>query len=162
MTIAIYAGTFDPFTLGHEDVLHRARQIFDEVIVAVAADTGKNTFFSFPERVELARETLEGIPGVEVIGFEGLLSEFVKATGATVLIRGVRNGSDFDYETRMACVNHALNKNVQTIFFPPINGTQSISGSLVREIHRLGGDVSTFVSPCVCRALEAKRKGAPS
>ena len=160
MTIAIYAGTFDPFTLGHEDVLSRARQIFDEVIVAVAADTGRSTFFSYQERVQLAQEVLKGIPGVKVVGFQGLLSEFVKATGASVLIRGVRNGSDFDYETRMACVNHALNKHVQTVFFPPMNGTQSISGSLVREIHRLGGDVSAFVSPAVCRALEAKRTGA--
>ena len=157
MTIAIYAGTFDPFTLGHEDVLRRAQQIFDEVIVAVAADTGKNTFFFFLERVQLARDTLGNLKGVKVLGFEGLLSEFVKKTGATVLIRGVRNGSDFDYETRMACVNHALNQNVQTVFFPPMNGTQSISGSLVREIHRLGGDVSAFVSPTVCKALEAKR-----
>ena len=98
MTIAIYAGTFDPFTLGHEDVLDRARQIFDEVIVAVAADTGRNTFFSFEERVDLARRSLAGIEGVRVVGFEGLLSEFVKATGASVLIRGVRNGSDFDYD----------------------------------------------------------------
>lgn len=157
MTIAIYAGTFDPFTLGHEDVLRRAQQIFDEVIVAVAADTGKNTFFSYEERVQLAQDTLAGLKGVKVLGFEGLLSEFVKKTGATVLIRGVRNGSDFDYETRMACVNHVLNRNVQTVFFPPMNGTQSISGSLVREIHRLGGDVSAFVSPAVCKALEAKR-----
>ena len=81
----------------------------------------------------------------------------MRTHGANVLIRGVRNGSDFDYETRMACVNHALNSGIQTIFFPPINGTQSISGSLVREIHRLGGDVSAFVAPCVCRALEKKR-----
>lgn len=160
MTIAIYAGTFDPFTLGHEDVLQRARQIFDKVIVAVAADTGKKTFFTYEERVLLAQSVLEGTDGVEVIGFEGLLSEFVRKSGATVLIRGVRNGSDFDYETRMACVNHALNENVQTVFFPPINGTQSISGSLVREIHRLGGDVSAFVSPVVCRALASKRSGA--
>ena len=157
MTIAIYAGTFDPFTLGHEDVLRRAQQIFDEVIVAVAADTGKNTFFSYEERVQRARDTLGNLKGVKVLGFVGLLCEFVKKTGATVLIRGVRNGSDFDYETRMACVNHALNQNVQTVFFPPMNGTQSISGSLVREIHRLGGDVSAFVSPTVCKALEAKR-----
>lgn len=162
MTIAIYAGTFDPFTLGHEDVLQRARQIFDEVIVAVAADTGKNTFFSYNERVKLAQEVLKGMNGVKVVGFEGLLSEFVCATGASVLIRGVRNGSDFDYETRMACVNHALNRNVQTVFFPPINGTQSISGSLVREIHRLGGDVSAFVSPVVCQALAAKRNEVKS
>ncbi len=157
MTIAIYAGTFDPFTLGHEDVLRRACQIFEEVIVAVAADTGRQTFFSFQERVELAQAALKDVKGVRVVGFQGLLSEFVRSTGASVLIRGVRNGSDFDYETRMACVNHALNKNVQTIFFPPINGTQSISGSLVREIHRLGGDVSAFVSPVVCQALEAKK-----
>ena len=125
MTIAIYAGTFDPFTLGHEDVLQRARQIFDKVIVAVAADTGKNTFFTYEERVHLAQSVLEGIDGVEVVGFEGL-----------------------------------LNENVQTVFFPPINGTQSISGSLVREIHRLGGDVSAFVSPIVCEALASKRSGA--
>ena len=159
MTTAVYAGNFDPFTLGHQDVLDRARQIFDVVIVAVAADTGKKTYFDFQERVDLAREALEGVQGVEVIGFEGLLSEFVRTHGANVLIRGVRNGSDFDYETRMACVNHALNGGIQTIFFPPINGRQTISGSLVREIHRLGGDVSAFVAPCVCRALEKKRSG---
>ena len=118
MTIAIYAGTFDPFTLGHEDVLQRARQIFDKVIVAVAADTGKKTFFTYEERVHLAQSILEGTDGVEVIGFEGLLSEFVRKSGATVLIRGVR------------------------------------------KIHRLGGDVSAFVSPVVCRALASKRSGA--
>ena len=116
MTIAVYAGTFDPFTLGHEDVLNRACQIFDNIIVAVAADTGKKTFFSYEERVLLAREVIGQRPGVEVVGFEGLLSEFVKARSANVLIRGVRNGSDFDYETRMAAVNRALNHDVQTIF----------------------------------------------
>ena len=158
MTIAVYAGTFDPFTLGHEDVLNRACQIFDNIIVAVAADTGKKTFFSFEERVLLAKEVVGKRRGVEVVGFEGLLSEFVKARSAKVLIRGVRNGSDFDYETRMAAVNRALNHDVQTIFFPPISGTQAISGSLVREIYRLGGDVSAFVSPAVCRALATKRE----
>lgn len=159
MTIAVYAGTFDPLTLGHEDLLNRAIQIFDEVIVAVAADTGKSTFFSFDERVDIAKRTLAGKPKVRVIGFKGLLSEFMKMHQANVLIRGVRNGSDFDYETRMACVNHALNSSVQTVFFPPMNGTQAISGTLVREVHRLGGDVSPFVSAIVAEALVKKQKG---
>lgn len=159
MTIAIYAGTFDPFTLGHEDVLNRASKIFEEVIVAVAADSGKNTFFTFEERVKLAQQVLQKKTNVRVIGFKGLLSNFANEQGARVLIRGVRNGSDFDYETRMACVNQALNPNIQTIFFPPMNGTQAISGSLVREIHRLGGDVTPFVSAAVAEALANKRKG---
>lgn len=159
MTIAIYAGTFDPFTLGHEDVLNRASQIFDEVIVAVAADTGKTTFFTYEERIRLAQQVLENRKHVRVLGFRGLLSKFAEELGASVLIRGVRNGSDFDYETRMAGVNQALNPSIQTIFFPPMNGTQAISGSLVREIHRLGGDVSPFVSAIVAEALINKRKG---
>ena len=158
MKIAVYAGTFDPFTLGHEDVLDRARQIFDTVIVAVAADTGRSTFFTFEERVQLARQVIGEKSRVRVMGFEGLLCEFIEQQHATVLIRGVRNGSDFDYETRMAAVNRALNPHAQTVFFPPISNTQAISGSLVREIHRLGGDVSAFVSPIVRQALERKRR----
>lgn len=157
MTIAIYAGTFDPFTLGHQDVLNRAVDIFDEVIVAVAADTGKSTFFSFEERIALAQKVLAGKEKVRVIGFEGLLSKFVEEQNAKVLIRGVRNGSDFDYETRMASVNHALNPKVQTVFFPPMDGTQFISGSLVREIHRLGGNVAPFVPTGVAEALAKKQ-----
>lgn len=156
MTIAIYSGTFDPFTLGHEDVLARACQIFDQVIVAVADDCNKKTFFTFEERVALAQQIVSQYPNATAEGFSGLLCEFVKKKKSTVIIRGVRNGSDFDYETRMALVNHNLNQNIQTVFFPPMNNTQSISGTLVREIRRLGGDVSSFVSPLVLQALNAK------
>ena len=156
MTIAIYSGTFDPFTLGHEDVLARACQIFDHVIVAVADDCNKKTFFTFEERVTLAQQIVSQYPNATAEGFSGLLCEFVKQKNSSVIIRGVRNGSDFDYETRMALVNHNLNHNIQTVFFPPMNNTQSISGTLVREIRRLGGDVSAFVSPLVLQALNSK------
>ena len=156
MTIAIYSGTFDPFTLGHEDVLSRACRIFDHVIVAVAADCNKKTFFTFEERIALAKQIASQYPNASAEGFSGLLCEFVKQKNATVIIRGVRNGSDFDYETRMASVNHSLNQDIQTIFFPPMDNTQFISGTLVREIRRLGGDVSSFVSPLILQALNAK------
>lgn len=156
MTIAIYAGTFDPFTLGHEDVVARASKIFDHVIVAVAKDCGRNTFFSFEERVQLAQSVTSDFGNVSVEGFSGLLSHFVASKGAAVIVRGVRNASDFDYEARMAMANHALDHNIQTVFIPPLSSTQSISGSLVREIMKLGGDVSHFVNPIILNALKAK------
>ena len=156
MTIAIYSGTFDPITLGHEDVLGRACRIFDKVVLAVAENSSKNTLFTFEERLTLAQQIASQYPNAVAEGFSGLLIEFMKKKEATVIIRGVRNGSDFDYETRMASINHCLDHHVQTIFFPPMDNTQFISGTLVREIKRLGGDVSAFVSPIVLRALESK------
>lgn len=156
MTVAIYSGTFDPFTLGHEDVLTRACRIFDHVIVAVADDCNKKTLFSFEERIALTQKIVSQFPNASAEGFSGLLCNFMKEKGATVIIRGVRNGSDFDYETRMASVNHSLDRSIQTIFFPPMDNTQFISGTLVREIRRLGGDVSAFVSPLVLEAMNKK------
>ena len=142
--------------MGHEDVLSRACRIFDHVIVAVADDCNKKTFFTFEERIALAKQIVSQYPNASAEGFSGLLCEFVKQKHSTVIIRGVRNGSDFDYETRMASVNHSLNNDIQTVFFPPMDNTQFISGTLVREIRRLGGDVSSFVSPLVLQALNAK------
>lgn len=156
MTIAIYAGTFDPFTLGHEDVLKRACLLFDHVIVAIAKDCNKHTLFCFDERINLANECTKQLPNVSVCGFEGLLCTFALSKQANVLIRGVRNGSDFDYECNLAGINHHLNPAIQTVFFPPHSKTQFISGSMVRELARLGGDISAFVAPCVIDALNKK------
>ena len=158
MTIAIYAGTFDPFTRGHEDVLGRASLLFDHVIVAVACDCNKEPVFNFQERISLAQECIRPFANVSVCGFRGLLADFVRQKKANVLIRGVRNSSDFDYECRLANINRHLNPDIQTVFFPPLAETQTISGTMVREIVRLGGDVSAFVAPHVDQALRAKLK----
>ncbi len=158
MTKALYAGTFDPFTRGHESVVVRAAHIFDEVIVAVAKETGRVTQSSFDERIAMARAVFDGFDNIKVMGFEGLLSEFVKTQGITVLVRGARNSQDFEAEMRMANVNRALNPALETIFFSPTDTLQTVSGTLVREIHRLGGDISAFVPDAVARALKEKNQ----
>ena len=151
---AMYPGTFDPITLGHEDIIKRAVNVFDRVVVAMAADTGsKAPMFDLEERVELARSALAGIDGVEVASYKGLTVDFARDNGLSVIIRGLRAVSDFEYEFQLATMNRHLTEEVETVFLTPPETYTFISSSLVREIARLGGDVSEFVSPKVKDAL---------
>lgn len=159
MRLALYPGTFDPITLGHLDVLERALAVFDRVEVVVAVNAAKQPLFSLDERVALVRESARDIAGgdrVEVASFEGLLVEHARARGATALVRGLRQVSDFDFEFRMALANRRLAPEVQTVFLMPGEAHAFLAASLVREIHRFGGDTSSFVPPAVQRALEAR------
>ena len=154
---AVYPGTFDPLTLGHEDILRRAARLFPAVILAVAAAHHKKTLFSLTERLEMAREALADVPQIEVVAFEGLLSNFVRAQGGQVVVRGIRAVSDYDYEFQMAGMNRQLMPDVETVFMTPGDDYQFVSGTFVREIAMLGGDVSKFVSAGVLARLVAKR-----
>jgi pantetheine-phosphate adenylyltransferase len=154
--VAIYAGTFDPMTRGHEDLVRRAACLFDRVIVAIAQNQPKRPFFSLAERVEMAQEVLAPYPNAEVCGFDGLLMDFLHAKGAKVIIRGLRAVSDFDYEFQLAGMNRNLYPEVETVFLTPGEQYLFISATIVREIAVLGGDVSKFVQPAV-RARLAKR-----
>ncbi len=151
--IAIYAGTFDPLTRGHEDLVRRAVNLFDHVIMAIAASQAKRPFFSLEERVDMARNVLAAYPTVEVCSFEGLLMDFLHARGAKVILRGLRAASDFEYEFQMAGMNRNLYPEVETIFLTPSEQYMFISATMVREIAILGGDVSKFVQPTVCERL---------
>jgi len=155
MTVsAMYPGTFDPITLGHEDLIRRAAQLFDKVVVAVADDTsGKAPMFNTEERVALARTVLADIEGVEVTGYKGLTVDFALKQGLRVMIRGLRAVSDFEYEFQFANMNRHLTDQVETAFLTPTEKHTFISSSLVREVASLGGDVSEFVSPKVQLAL---------
>jgi len=155
-TIAIYPGTFDPITSGHCDLVQRASRLCTKTIVAVARNTGKNPFFTWQERIELAREALAGIPGVEVRGFEILLVEFARQCQAQVILRGLRAVSDFEYEFQLASMNRHLNPDIETVFLTPAEQYSFISSSLVREIARLGGDIAAFVPPNVAAALKQR------
>ena len=154
---AIYPGTFDPITNGHADLVSRATRLFERVIVAVAEDTGKSPTCSIEERVELARICLAGHEGVEVVRFGGLLMDFCVAQGGSVVIRGLRAVSDFEFEFQLASMNRRLSPEIETIFLTPAEQHAFISSTLVREIARLGGDVSEFVHPEVNRVLRTKR-----
>ena len=149
MLKAVYPGTFDPLTRGHEDLVRRASKLFDHVVVGVADSRSKRPFFSMEERVEIAREVLGHYPNVEVLGFTGLLKDFVRKHDAKVIIRGLRAVSDFEYEFQMAGMNRYLLPDVETLFLTPSDQYQFISGTIVREIAQLGGDVSKFVFPSV-------------
>jgi pantetheine-phosphate adenylyltransferase len=151
--IAVYSGTFDPITLGHEDVVRRAAGLFDELVVAVAIAHHKTTRFSLDRRMALAREALAPLPGVRVLPFDGLIMDFCRAQGATAVVRGIRNMTDFDYEAQMAAMNRKLHPGVETVFLLPQAELQCISSTLVREIAKLGGDVSGMVSAGVASAL---------
>lgn len=154
--IAVYPGTFDPFTRGHEDLVRRASRLFERVIVGVAASGGKGPIFSMEERVEIAREVLAAYPNVEVQGFSCLLMDFLHQNGARVILRGLRAVSDFEYEFQMAGMNRKLYGDVETVFLTPSDEYMFISATMVREIARLGGDVSKFVQPGVLARLHAK------
>ncbi len=153
---AVYPGTFDPITLGHEDLVHRAARLFDEVIVAVAGSTSKNTVFSLEERTALATEVFTQYSNVKVVGFSGLLMQFVQDQGAQMVIRGLRAASDFEYEFQLAGMNRKLYPKLETIFLTPSEQYMFVSSSLVREVAKLGGDVHQFVSPTVEAAILQK------
>jgi pantetheine-phosphate adenylyltransferase len=157
--IAVYPGTFDPITLGHEDVVRRATQLFDRVIVAVAAGHHKRALFSLEERIDMAREAVKDYPQVEVDSFSGLLRDFVVAQGAKAMVRGLRAVTDFDYEFQLAGMNRSLMPNVETVFLTPSDKYQFISSTFVREIASLGGEVEKFVSPLVNQRLIDKVNG---
>jgi len=159
MTIkAVYPGTFDPITLGHEDLARRASKLFDSVILAVADSKSKKPLFTLDERVAIAREMLKDLKNVDVVGFSGLLMNFVRQNGARVVVRGVRAVSDFDYEFQLAGMNRQMYPEVETIFMTPGEQYAYVSATLVREISILGGDATKFVSPFVAARLEAKIK----
>ncbi len=153
MAIAIYPGTFDPITNGHTDLIHRAAKLFDKVIVAVAASTGKKPRFTLSERVDLANKVLAGVDKVEIIEFDTLLVEFTRQCKADVILRGLRAVSDFEYEFQLAGMNRRLAPEVETMFLTPAEQFAYISSSLVKEIAALGGNVSEFVHPLVVEAL---------
>ena len=153
MKLCIYPGTFDPFTNGHLDVLQRAAKLFGHVRVAVAIDSTKKQLFTPERRVELIRATLRGLPNVDVVSFEGLLVEYARREKATAIIRGLRALSDFEFEFNMALMNRHLDPNVETIFVMPAEAYSYTSSSLVKQIAKLGGDVSKFVPPNVAKAL---------
>ena len=154
--IAVYPGTFDPMTLGHEDVVRRATQLFDRVIVAVAAGHHKKALFSLEERMDMAREAVQVYPKVVVESFSGLLRDFVVARGAKAMVRGLRAVTDFDYEFQLAGMNRSLMPDVETVFLTPSDKYQFISSTFVREIVLLGGEVDKFVSPVVNQRLMEK------
>ena len=152
----VYPGSFDPITRGHEDLVRRAASLFDEVVVGIAASPNKKPFFSLDERIEMARQVLADIPGVTVVGFSGLLMNFLDQQGTTVVLRGLRAVSDFEYELQLAGMNRRLNPQVETLFLTPSEQHMFVSASLVREIARLGGNVSEFVHPLINSRLSAK------
>jgi pantetheine-phosphate adenylyltransferase len=158
--IAVYSGTFDPITLGHEDVARRAAGLFDTLIIAVALAHHKKTLFPLNARIKLAQIALKNVANVVVMPFDGLIMDFCKVQGATAVVRGVRNVTDFDYEAQMASMNRKLLPTVETIFLLPSADVQPISSTLVREISKLGGDVSQMVSGPVAAALKSAHQAA--
>ena len=154
--IAVYSGTFDPITLGHEDVVYRAAQMFDKVVVAVAAAHHKKTLFTLDERLAMAKEVTQDFGNVSVVSFSGLLCDFAQSQSARVIVRGLRSVTDYDYETQMAGMNSHLAPEVYTVFLHTSASVQHISSTLVREISSLGGKIEGLVSPSVLKALQAK------
>ena len=157
--IALYPGTFDPITLGHEDIVRRAARMFDQVVVAVASAHHKKTMFTLEERLSLTREALQDCPNVQIKTFDGLVIDFAASLGATTMVRGIRSMTDFDYEFQLAGMNRRLAPKIDTVFLNTLDVYQCISSTLVREVNNLGGDVTQFVSPSVLRFMLLK-KGA--
>ena len=153
---AVYPGTFDPITLGHQDLIRRASRLFDTLIVAVADSGAKRPFFTRDERVGMARDALKYLRNVEVVGFSGLLMQFVQDHEARVVIRGLRAVSDFEYEFQLAGMNRGMYPDIETLFLTPGEQYMFISATIVREISVLGGDVSKFVHPAVERCINEK------
>ncbi len=156
MKVAIYPGTFDPITNGHLDIIERAIKMFDTVIVTIARNSSKNPLFTDQERVELIREAVKGWKQVEVDSFEGLLVDYARKRKAAIVLRGLRAISDFEYEFQLALTNRKLNDELETVFLMPSESYTYLNSTIVREIARLGGDVSDFVPPAVKRAFEKK------
>jgi pantetheine-phosphate adenylyltransferase len=155
---AVYPGTFDPITRGHEDLVRRAAKLFDHVVLAVADSKAKKPMFTLTERIDIARSVLADVKNVTVIGFSGLLMHFAEKHRARVVVRGVRAVSDFDYEFQLAGMNRKMYPEVETVFMTPSEQYMFLSATLVREISVLGGDVTKFVSPLVARRLKVKIK----
>ncbi|OGA72036.1 MAG: pantetheine-phosphate adenylyltransferase [Betaproteobacteria bacterium RIFCSPLOWO2_12_FULL_65_14] len=153
---AVYAGTFDPLTRGHEEIVRRASALFGSLILGIADSKAKRTFFTLQERVEMAREALADVKSLQIVGFTGLLIDFVRKQGAKVVLRGLRAVSDFEYEFQLAGMNRNLYPEMETIFLTPSEQHMFISATLVREIAMLGGDVSKFVHPAVQEKLRLK------
>ena len=150
---ALFPGSFDPITLGHEDVINRATKIFDKVIVAVAEDNNKNSLLTLEQRLELVSEIYQDNPKVETVSFSGLTIEFAQTKDANIILRSIRNAIDFESELQLAKMNQAIASSIETIFIAPSNDYQFISSTLVRQIHQLGGKMDAFVSPNVIRYL---------
>ena len=157
--IAVYSGTFDPFTLGHEDVVRRAAGLFDRVVIAVAIAHHKKTLFSLEARVLHVQHATKNIASVTVLPFDGLIMDFCARQDACAVVRGIRNLTDFDYEAQMAAMNRKLRPQVETVFLLPDAPLACISSTLVREISKLGGDVGQMVSPAIVAALAATHAG---
>lgn len=155
MSLVVYPGTFDPLTLGHQDVVNRVAAHHESVVVAIS-DSRSNTLFTMAERVDMAKAILVGLPNVRVMSFSGLVTDFARDIGANLIVRGLRDASDFDYERRMASLNRILQPSIDTHFIIPDDRYQSITGTLVREIAMMGGDVRAFVNPVVLAALQEK------
>ena len=162
MIKAVYPGTFDPLTRGHEDLVRRASKLFDSLVLGIADSSAKRTFFTLQERIDIANEVLSDVKNLSVVGFKGLLTEFVRQQDARVVLRGLRAVSDFEYEFQLAGMNRALNPEFETVFLTPGEQHMFISATLVREIATLGGDVSKFVDPTVRARLAAKVKSLGS
>ena len=156
--VAIYAGTFDPVTYGHIDVIERASKLFDQVIVGIAVNPNKKPLFTLDERVSLTAQVLGELKNIDVFGFDSLLLDFAKKHKAGVILRGLRTVTDFDYEFQLASMNRHLNPKIETLFLMPAERFMCISSSLVREIASLGGDVSSFVPKIIAQALFDKFK----
>lgn len=156
MRTVIYPGSFDPLTNGHLDLVHRAAKLFDQVIVAVAGNEGKGPLFSIEQRLDLVRQSIKGLENVSAEAFEGLLVEYVEQRGGQAVIRGLRAVSDFEFEFQLALMNRKLNERVETIFMMPKDTYTFLSSRIVKEIARLGGDVSAFVPPQVVTMLRKK------
>ena len=159
MIKAVYPGTFDPLTRGHEDLVRRAAPLFDSIILAIADSKAKKPYFTLEERIAMAREVLGDVKNVQVLGFSSLLTEFVRQQGARVVLRGLRAVSDFEYEFQLAGMNRHLYPEMETIFLTPSEQHMFISATLVREIAALGGDVAKFVHPLVAARLKKKGRG---
>ena len=151
--IALYPGSFDPPTRGHEDLIRRSLQLADQVVVAVAVNAVKQPLFGVPERLDMLRHTLGEEPRIRFDSFEGLVADYARKIGANILVRGLRAVGDFEYEFQMALMNRQLNPGLETVFLVPAQGLSYISSSLVREVARYGGDVSALVHPVVAEAL---------
>jgi pantetheine-phosphate adenylyltransferase len=157
---AMYPGTFDPITRGHEDLVRRCARLFDRVVVAVAASPGKTPLFSLEERVALTKEVLKDLPEISVSGYSGLTVDFARRRNLQVIVRGLRAASDFEYEFQLATMNRRLTADVETVFLTPTENFTFISSSLIREIAEYGGDVSPFVHPHVAQELKERFPGA--
>lgn len=160
--LAVYAGSFDPITFGHLDLIERASRLFHRVVIAIGKHPTKKSFFSFTERMDLLRQVTQGIPNVRIESFDGLLIHYCERIGARVIVRGLRAATDFEYELQIAHANADMAPRIDTIFLPTRTNYGFVSASLVREIASHGGDVSHYVPAVVCSALKAKFSAAPS